>query len=101
MPPWLARKHPELAVVRKDGSAVPWGGRQEVDYTSELFRGYAERVIRAVIGRHGRHPAVIGVQLDNEAGLHLIHNDHVVGALPRAGSPTATAMSTRSTARGG
>ena len=78
VPPWLARAHPELAVVRRDGSPVPWGGRQEVDYTSELFRGYAERVIRAVIGRHGRHPAVIGVQLDNEAGLHLIHNDDVV-----------------------
>ncbi|WP_460798839.1 beta-galactosidase [Microbacterium sp. GXF0217] len=78
VPPWLARKHPELAVVRKDGVSVPWGGRQEVDYTSDVFRGYAERVIRAVLGRHGRHPAVIGVQLDNEAGLHLIHNDHVV-----------------------
>ncbi|MFK4834669.1 beta-galactosidase [Microbacterium sp. ZW T2_14] len=78
VPPWLARAHPELAVVRKDGTSVPWGGRQEIDYTSELFRGYAERVIRAVVGRHGRHPAVIGVQLDNEAGLHLIHNEHVV-----------------------
>ncbi|WP_127820154.1 beta-galactosidase, partial [Microbacterium sp. CPCC 204701] len=78
VPPWLARTHPELAVVRRDGSRVPWGGRQEVDYTSEVFRGYAERIIRAVLGRHGRHAAVIGVQLDNEAGLHLIHNDHVV-----------------------
>jgi beta-galactosidase len=78
VPPWLARAHPELAVVRRDGSSVPWGGRQEADYTSDLFRRYAERVIRAVIGRHGRHPAVIGVQLDNEAGLHLIHNDAVV-----------------------
>jgi len=78
VPPWLARRHPELAVVRRDGARVPWGGRQEVDYTSEVFRRYAERVIRAVIGRHGRHPAVIGVQLDNEAGLHLIHNDDVV-----------------------
>ncbi|MFB7894514.1 beta-galactosidase [Microbacterium sp. NPDC056044] len=78
VPPWLARAHPELAVVRRDGSPVPWGGRQEADYTSELFRGYAERVIRAVVGRHGRHPSVIGVQLDNEAGLHLIHNGDVV-----------------------
>ncbi|KJQ53443.1 beta-galactosidase [Microbacterium sp. SA39] len=78
VPPWLSRRHPELAVVRKDGSSVPWGARQEVDYTSEVFRFYAERVIRAVLGRHGRHPAVIGVQLDNEAGLHLIHNPHVV-----------------------
>ena len=78
IPPWLARKHPELAVVRKDGTAVPWGGRQEVDFTSELFLGYAERVIRAVLGCHGKHPAVVGIQLDNEAGLHLIHNEHVV-----------------------
>lgn len=83
VPPWLARKHPELAVVRRDGSRVPWGGRQEVDYTSEVFRGYAERIIRAVLGWHGRHPAVVGVQLDNEAGLHLIHNDHVVARFRR------------------
>ncbi|TDE08342.1 beta-galactosidase [Jiangella asiatica] len=78
VPPWLSRKHPQLAVVGRNGRTVPWGARQEVDYTSELFRGYAERVIRAVLGRHGRHPAVVGVQLDNEPGLHLIHNDHVV-----------------------
>lgn len=78
VPPWLSRKHPELAVVRRDGTPVPWGGRQEADYTSEVFRAYAERVIRAVLGRHGRHPAVVGAQLDNEAGLHLIHNEHVV-----------------------
>jgi beta-galactosidase len=78
VPPWLSRRHPELAVVRKDGSSVPWGARQEVDYTSDAFRGYAERVIRAVLGRYGRHPAVVGIQLDNEAGLHLIHNEHVI-----------------------
>ncbi|WP_350350096.1 beta-galactosidase [Microbacterium sp. A8/3-1] len=83
VPPWLSRLHPEFAVVRKDGSSVPWGGRQEVDFTSEVFRGYAERVIRAVLGRYGRHPAVIGVQLDNEAGLHLIHNAHVVARFRR------------------
>ncbi len=78
VPPWLSHRHPELAVQRADGSRVPWGGRQEVDYTSETFRFYAERVIRAVIGAHGRHPAVVAVQLDNEAGLHLIHNDRLV-----------------------
>lgn len=78
VPPWLSAKHPELAVRRADGSTVPWGGRQEVDYTSETFRFYAERIVRAVLGRHGRHRAVIGVQVDNEAGLHLIHNEHVV-----------------------
>lgn len=78
VPPWLSAKHPELAVRRADGSSVPWGGRQEVDYTSPTFRLYAERVIRRILSRHGRHRAVIGVQVDNEAGLHLIHNDEVV-----------------------
>lgn len=77
VPPWLSRKHPELAVVRAGGRAVPWGARQEVDFTSPVFLRHAERVIRQVVGRHGGHPAVLGIQLDNEPGLHLIHNDRV------------------------
>ncbi|MFE7504724.1 beta-galactosidase [Promicromonospora sp. NPDC057488] len=83
VPPWLSRKHPELAVRRRDGSRVPWGARQEADFTADTFRAYAERVIRAVVGRHGRHPAVVGIQLDNEPGLHLIHNEGVVARFRR------------------
>lgn len=78
VPPWLQLAHPEIAVRRADGRSVPWGARQEVDFTHPVFRRFAERVIRKIIGRYGDHPAVIGVQLDNEPGLHLIHNDHVV-----------------------
>lgn len=78
VPPWLQTKHPELAIERVDGRTVPWGARQEVDFTSPVFGDYAERVIRAVLGRHGAHPAVVGIQLDNEPGLHLIANDDVV-----------------------
>ncbi|MFB4268239.1 beta-galactosidase [Nonomuraea sp. GTA35] len=77
VPPWLQRKHPELAVVRADGRRIPWGARQEVDFTSPVFRRYAGRVIRQVVGHHGGHPAVFGIQLDNEPGLHLIHNEPV------------------------
>ncbi|MEV0614266.1 beta-galactosidase [Nonomuraea sp. NPDC050404] len=77
IPPWLQRKHPELAVVRADGRRIPWGARQEIDFTSPIFLRYAERVIRAVIGEHGGHPAVLGIQLDNEPGLLLIHNEPV------------------------
>jgi beta-galactosidase len=77
IPPWMQRKHPELAVARADGSRIPWGARQEIDFTSPTFLRYAERVIRQVVGRHGSHPAVTGIQLDNEPGLHLIHNEPV------------------------
>src|SRR5699024_1012765 len=73
----LLCKHPEIAAVKADGSPVPWGSRQEVDYSSPTFRFYAERVIRKILGEFATHPAVIGLQLDNEPGLHVMHNDSV------------------------
>ena len=53
---------------------MPWGARQEVDYSHPAFRFHAERVIRAVIERYADHPAVIGYQVDNEPGMLLFHN---------------------------
>ena len=53
---------------------MPWGGRQEVDYTHPAFLFHAERVVRAVLGRYAAHPAVIGFQVDNEPGLMIFHN---------------------------
>jgi beta-galactosidase len=75
IPPWLQAKHPELAAQPRTGEPVPWGSRQEVDYSNPLFRGYAERVIRAICGRYANHAAVIGFQVDNEPGMVLFHNE--------------------------
>lgn len=77
IPPWLQTKHPELAAESPSGHRIPWGGRQEVDYSSPVFRKHAERIIREVVATYCTHPAVIGYQLDNEPGSHLFHNDHV------------------------
>jgi len=77
VPPWLARKYPEIAGERATGARIPWGARQEVDYTHPAFRFHAERVIRAVVGRYADHPGVIGYQVDNEPGLRLFHNHGV------------------------
>ncbi|PJJ65496.1 beta-galactosidase [Compostimonas suwonensis] len=74
VPPWLQVKHPELAAETATGVRRAWGSRQEVDYSSELFRSYAERVIRAIAERYAQHPAVIGFQVDNEPGMELFHN---------------------------
>ncbi|TXR56276.1 beta-galactosidase [Quadrisphaera setariae] len=74
VPMWLARKHPELALDPGTGTPMRWGSRQEVDFTAPAFRFHAERVIRKVVERYAAHPAVIGYQVDNEPGLHLIHN---------------------------
>ena len=53
---------------------MPWGARQEVDYSHPAFLFHAERVIRAVLARYADHPAVIGYQVDNEPGMLLFHN---------------------------
>ncbi|WES64349.1 beta-galactosidase [Microbacter sp. GSS18] len=77
IPQWLQRMHPEIAAEDATGRRVPWGYRQEIDYMNVDFRRHAERVIRAVVGRYADHPAVIGFQVDNEPGLHLLHNRDV------------------------
>jgi beta-galactosidase len=74
VPPWLQSAYPEIAAERRTGNPVPWGARQEVDYSHPAFRFHAERVIRAVVARYADHPAVIGYQVDNEPGMLLFHN---------------------------
>jgi beta-galactosidase len=77
VPPWLVRLYPEIAGERTTGQRIPWGARQEVDFTHPGFRFHAERVIRKIIARYADHPAVIGFQVDNEPGNELFHNHGV------------------------
>jgi len=77
VPPWLARQYPEIAGEGRTGERIGWGGRQEVDLTHPAFRFHAERIIRKIVARYADHPAVIGFQVDNEPGLHLLHNHGV------------------------
>ncbi|ROQ41079.1 beta-galactosidase [Frondihabitans sp. PhB188] len=74
VPPWLQQSHPEIAAQTKTGEPMPWGSRQEVDYSHPAFLFHAERVIRAIVERYADHPAVIGFQVDNEPGMLLFHN---------------------------
>ncbi|MFE1837392.1 beta-galactosidase [Streptomyces sviceus] len=73
-PPWLARQYPEITAEYATGQRLGWGARQEIDFTHPAFRFHAERVIRKMVARYADHPAVIGWQVDNEPGLHLLHN---------------------------
>jgi beta-galactosidase len=74
VPPWLSRQYPEITGERRTGERIGWGARQEVDITHPAFRFHAERIIRKIAARYADHPAVIGWQVDNEPGLHLLHN---------------------------
>ncbi|MGW2835579.1 beta-galactosidase [Streptomyces sp. NPDC001286] len=73
-PPWLARQYPEITAEYATGQRLGWGARQEIDFTHPAFRFHAERVIRKMVARYADHPAIIGWQVDNEPGLHLLHN---------------------------
>ncbi|NGO46123.1 beta-galactosidase [Streptomyces ureilyticus] len=77
VPPWLARLYPEITGEYATGRRLGWGARQEVDFTHPAFRFHAERIIRKLVARYADHPAVIGWQVDNEPGLHLLHNQGV------------------------
>jgi len=74
MPPWLVRKHPEVTAERRTGQRIPYGHRQDGDYSHPAFRWHAERITRHVVGRYVDHPAVVGYQVDNEPGMELFHN---------------------------
>jgi beta-galactosidase len=78
IPPWLARAHPEIMAVPPSGQAVPYGARQNVDFTHPVYRRYAERIVRAMGERFGHHEAVIGFQVDNEIGVYELANPAVV-----------------------
>jgi beta-galactosidase len=73
VPPWLYAKHPEIMVVPLGQVRTPrefYGMRQNMDISHPVFRQFSERVIRKIAERYGKHPGVIGWQIDNETGAY-------------------------------
>ena len=77
IPPWFARKYPEAMAHRKTAEPVPYGGRQNADFSHPAFRFHAERIIRRLVDEFASHPAIIGWQVDNETGVEILHNPAV------------------------
>ncbi|ROQ60404.1 beta-galactosidase [Rathayibacter sp. PhB152] len=77
IPMWLAREAPEINIELETGRRMGWGMRQEINHLHPAFLFHAERLIRRIIARYVDHPAVIGYQVDNEPGAHIILNDQV------------------------
>ncbi|QPC80824.1 beta-galactosidase [Phototrophicus methaneseepsis] len=77
IPPWMAKKHPEVMAQHHSGTYVPYGYRQNMNHAHPAFRYYAERVIRKLISHYASHPAIIGYQIDNETSSGQLHNPDV------------------------
>lgn len=65
-PAWLARKHPEILMVRADGVRMNHGAREQADWSSPVYRSYVEKIVAKMAERYGGDPTVTGWQIDNE-----------------------------------
>ena len=78
IPAWLARTHPEVMARTPERGTLPFGARQNVDFTAPAFRFYARRIVEAMADTFGHHPGVIGFQIDNEIGKYHLANEQVL-----------------------
>ena len=65
-PAWLARNHPEILMVRADGTRMNHGSREQADWSSPVYRRYVEKIVAKMAEHYGNNPTVWGWQLDNE-----------------------------------
>ncbi|KOY14621.1 beta-galactosidase [Paenibacillus xylanivorans] len=76
VPTWMVKEHPGVLATTVQGPGK-YGARQIMDITHPTFLFYAERIIRKLISRVSRHPAVIGYQTDNETKHYNTAGDNV------------------------
>lgn len=72
-PPWLSTAHPEILPTAADGTTRWPGGRQAWCPSSPVFREHALRLVREVVDRYAKHPAVALWHVSNELGCHNAH----------------------------
>lgn len=77
VPPWLRYRYPETTADRSTGQPIPYGGRQNADFSHPTYRKLVERLVKRIVARYASHPGVIGWQVDNEPGIELLHNREV------------------------
>lgn len=65
-PAWLTVKYPEVLNAHPDGSRLEHGGRRHYNYNSPVYREKAALIVEKLAEHFGKHPSVIGWQIDNE-----------------------------------
>ncbi|TGL61064.1 beta-galactosidase [Leptospira sarikeiensis] len=74
-PPWLSKKYPDVLQVR-DGILRNIGTRRQACFSSPNYKKATERLVTKMAQALGKHPAVIGWQIDNEIGHEGSDIDH-------------------------
>ena len=77
IPPWLAKKHPEIMAQGASAQYVPYGFRQNTNLAHPTFFHFTERITRKLMSHYSSHPGIIGYQVDNETGHGQLYNPDV------------------------
>ncbi len=65
-PAWLTERYPEALNALPDGTLLRHGARRHYTYNSPVYQKLCARIVTEMAKRWGRHPAVVGWQIDNE-----------------------------------
>jgi beta-galactosidase len=65
-PAWLTNEYPEVLNSRMDGTLLRHGARRHYNYNSPVYIRFTKRIVEKTACRYGKHPAIIGWQIDNE-----------------------------------
>lgn len=69
-PKWLIDQHPEILPVDRKGHRIQFGSRRTYDIHCHAYVEAALKITHKMTASLGRHPAVVGWQIDNEFGCH-------------------------------
>lgn len=67
-PIWLSQKYPEILPIDEQGLRKHEGTRRAVCLNSEVYWNSCKRVVEAMAKDLGKHPHLIGWQIDNSLG---------------------------------
>lgn len=65
-PAWMVSRYPEIVRLEPNGRPAEFGGRGHHNPANATYRHFCASVAGAMAERFGRHPRVIGWQIDNE-----------------------------------
>ena len=69
-PRWLLDRHPDMLAIDAEGRPRGFGSRRHYCFSHQGYRSECDRIVTAVAGRYGQHPAIAAWQTDNEYGCH-------------------------------
>lgn len=70
-PAWLTEKYPEVLNCRQDGVPYRHGARRHYNYNSPKYRELSARIVEKLAQHYGKHPAIVGWQIDNELNCEV------------------------------